>query len=862
MQENKHREEMEKDTLIKVSGMYKDWFLDYASYVILERAIPAVSDGLKPVQRRILHSMKELDDGRYNKVANIVGHTMQYHPHGDVSITDALVQVGQKNLLIDTQGNWGNTLTGDNAAAARYIEARLSKFALEVVYNSKITEWQLSYDGRKNEPISLPVKFPLLLVQGAEGIAVGLSTKILPHNFNELIQASIQYLKGRPFKLYPDFLTGGRIDIQNYKDGIRGSRVKIRAKIEIKDKKTLLIKEIPYSTTTGSLIDSIIKANDKGKIKIKKIEDNTSAEVEILIHLPNEISPDKTLRALYAFTNCEVSLSPLGCVIIDNKPQFIGVSEILKISTNLTVELHRKELTVKFNELQSQLHYAILEKIFIENKIYSAIENQVTWEGVLRTIHNGLKPFSKKFIREVTSEDLINLTEIKIRRISKYDSDKSNKRIESLKESLKQIRYDLDNLTEYVIKYFQHLKTVYGKALLRKSIIEVFDDVDAKKVVARNIKLYVNRKDGFIGTGMRKFEYVSDCSDIDDIIVITETGKMRVVKVDSKVFIGNNIIHVSVFNKGDERTIYNLIYRDGASGISHIKRFPITGLTRDKEYDLTKGSPKSKILYLSVNPNGEAEIVNVILRSTRNIRKTRFEYDFSQVALTSRGARGRQLTKQSINKIVLKSEGKSTLKARKLWFDPVVNRLNVDARGQLLGEFEGGDKIVQLHNDRELILMSPNLDLHFTKTPLHLRKYNPRDKATVVYHNPAKSAYYIKLFDLSGIKKSTEIIPEKCTLNYMTFEEAPTLRVKFRKQRNKPLLDDLIVDVESEVSQKSFSAMGRILSKSRIHSINIESSVEEQESTSADKNPDSKSEESIQSEISNEGVQGKIPFID
>lgn len=855
---------MEKDTLIKVSGMYKDWFLDYASYVILERAIPGVSDGLKPVQRRILHSMKELDDGRYNKVANIVGHTMQYHPHGDVSITDALVQVGQKNLLVDTQGNWGNTLTGDNAAAARYIEARLSKFALEVAYNSKITEWQLSYDGRKNEPISLPVKFPLLLEQGVEGIAVGLSTKILPHNFNELIQASIQCLKGRPFKLYPDFLTGGRIDVQNYKDGIRGSRIKIRAEIEIKDKKTLVIKEIPYSTTTGSLIDSIIKANDKGKIKIKKIEDNTSAEVEILIHLPNETSPDKTLRALYAFTNCEVSLSPLGCVIIDNKPQFIGVSEILKISTNLTVELHRKELTVKFNELQSQLHYAILEKIFIENKIYLAIEDQVTWEGVLRTIEDGLKPFLKKFIREVTKEDLINLTEIKIRRISKYDSEKSTKRIVSLEESLKEIRYNLDNLKEYVIKYFQHLKKVYGKDRPRKSKIEVFDDVDAKKVVARNIKLYVNRKDGFIGTGMRKFEYVCDCSDIDDIIVITESGKMRVVKVDSKVFIGNNIIHVSVFNKGDDRTIYNLIYRDGTTGISHIKRFPITGLTRDKEYDLTKGSLKSKILYLSVNPNGEAEIVNVILRSTRNIRKTRFEYDFSQVALTSRRATGRQLSKQSINKVILKSEGKSTLKARKLWFDPIVNRLNVEARGQLIGEFEGGDKIVHLHNDRKLILTSPNLNLHFTKSPLHLRKYNPQEKVTVVYYNPDKSAYYIKLFDLSGIRKSIEIIPEKCTLNFITFERTPILRAKFRKQRNKPLLDDLIIDVESEVSQKSVYAMGKILSKNSIQSVSIQSTKNrvQKESVCAKEYPDSQLEESFRSDANNIGIQGKIPFPD
>ena len=598
-----------QDTLVKVTGMYKDWFLDYASYVILERAIPAITDGLKPVQRRILHSMRELDDGRYNKVANIVGHTMQYHPHGDASISDAMVQIGQKDLLIDTQGNWGNILTGDSAAASRYIEARLSRFALEVVYSPKVTQWQLSYDGRKKEPIHLPVKFPLLLAQGGEGIAVGLSTKILPHNFIELINASIKHLKGRRFELYPDFPTGGVMDIVQYNDGLRGGKIRVRAKVSQIDKNTLVVREIPFSTTTSSLIDSILKANDKGKIKIKRIEDNTAAEVEILIHLPANISPDKTIDALFAFTACETSISPLGCIIEDNKPLFIGVSEMLRRSTDNTVSILKQELLVKKTELEEQWHFASLERIFIENRIYRDIEEQETWEGVIKAIRKGLVPHIGHLKRDVNDEDVVRLTEIRIKRISKFDLDKAQQRIDTLEADLAQVKHDLENLTDFAISYFKHLKLTYGKGRERKTDIRVFDDVDAKKVVIRNTKLYVNREEGFVGTSLRRDEYITDCADIDDIIVFTEDGKMTVTKVDAKTFIRKNIIHVAVFKKKDDRTIYNMIYRDGRGGTTYMKRFPVTSVTRDKEYDLTNGNPQSKVFYFSANPNGEAEII-------------------------------------------------------------------------------------------------------------------------------------------------------------------------------------------------------------------------------------------------------------
>jgi len=657
----------DNESLVRVTGMYKDWFLDYASYVILERAVPAISDGFKPVQRRILHSMKDLDDGRYNKVANIVGHTMQYHPHGDASIADAMVQIGQKDLLIDMQGNWGNILTGDRAAASRYIEARLSKFALEVVFSPKVTEWQLSYDGRKNEPVHLPVKFPLLLAQGAEGIAVGLSTKILPHNFNELLQASIAYLKGKKFTLYPDFQTGGIIDVQNYNDGIRGGKVRVRAKISVRDKNTLVIHEIPFSTTTSSLIDSILKANDKGKIKIKKIEDNTAAEVEILVHLPNGISPDKTIDALYAFTACESSISPLGCIIIDNKPQFIGVSEMLKISTDTTVSTLKKELEFKLQELENQWHYASLERIFIENKIYRLIEEEETWEGVLKAIDEGIKPHIAHLKRPVIEEDLVRLTEIKIKRISKFDIDKAQQRIEALEEDIAAVKNNLDNLIDFAIDYFTQLKKDYGKGKERKSEIRTFDDVDAKKVVVRNTKLYVNREEGFVGTSLRKDEYVCDCADIDDLIVFTRSGKMQVVKVDSKVFVEKDIIHVAVFKKKDNRTIYNAIYKDGKLGTSYIKRFAVTGVTRDKMYDITQGKTGSHLLYFSANPNGEAETVSVILRNTGQAKKLKWELDFADLQIKGRGVKGNIVTKYNVLKIELKEKGVSTLKPRKIW---------------------------------------------------------------------------------------------------------------------------------------------------------------------------------------------------
>ena len=734
------------DTLKRVTGMYKDWFLDYASYVILERAVPAIEDGLKPVQRRILHSMKDLDDGRYNKVANIVGHTMQYHPHGDASIGDAMVQIGQKDLLIDMQGNWGNILTGDSAAASRYIEARLSKFALEVVFSPKVTEWQLSYDGRKKEPIHLPVKFPLLLAQGAEGIAVGLSTKILPHNFNELLSASIQHLKGKRFTLVPDFQTGGIIDVQNYNDGLRGGKIRVRARINQLDKKTLVINEIPFSTNTSSLIDSILKANDQGKIKIKRIEDNTSSAVEILVHLPNDISPDKTIDALYAFTACETSISPLGCLIIDNKPNFMGVSDMLKISTDHTVQLLKNELEVQLSDLENQWHYASLERIFIENKIYRDIEEAATWEQVLFNIDEGLKPHISQLKRPVVEEDIIKLTEIRIKRISKFDLDKAQQKIEALETDIAEVKNNLTHLIDYAIRYFTHLKKTYGAGKERKSEIRIFDDVDARKVVARNQKLYVNREEGFIGTSLRKDEMVCECSDIDDIIAFTEEGKMQVVKVESKVFIGKNILHVAVFKKKDQRTIYNMIYRDGKAGTTFIKRFAVTGVTRDKVYDLTQGKPQSSVLYFSANPNGEAEVVTILLRNLSSIKKVKWDLDFADLQIKGRSVRGNTVTKYPIRKVELKEKGVSTLNPRKIWFDDTIRRLNLEERGELLGAFKGEDKILITTNQGTARAVAPELSLHFEDDVQIIEKWNPLKPLTAVYFDPEKERYFMKRF--------------------------------------------------------------------------------------------------------------------
>ena len=813
------------ESLVKVTGMYKDWFLDYASYVILERAVPAISDGLKPVQRRILHSMKDLDDGRYNKVANIVGHTMQYHPHGDASIADAMVQIGQKDLLIDMQGNWGNILTGDRAAASRYIEARLSKFALEVVFSPKVTEWQLSYDGRKKEPVHLPVKFPLLLAQGAEGIAVGLSTKILPHNFNELLQASIAYLKGKSFKLYPDFQTGGIIDVQNYNDGIRGGKVRVRAKISVRDKNTLVIHEIPFSTTTSSLIESVLKANEKGKIKIKKIEDNTAAQVEILVHLPAGISPDKTIDALYAFTACESSISPLGCVIIDQKPRFIGVSEMLKISTDTTVNTLKKELEFKLQELENQWHYASLERIFIENKIYRLIEEEETWEGVLSAIDKGIQPYIGHLKRPVVEEDLVRLTEIKIKRISKFDIDKAQMRIDSLEEEIAGVKYSLENLIDYAIEYFSQLKKEYGKDKNRKSEIRTFDDVDAKKVVVRNLKLFVNREEGFVGTSLKKDEYVCDCADIDDLIVFTKSGKMVVVKVDSKVFIEKDILHVAVFKKKDTRTVYNVIYKDGKLGTSYIKRFAVTGVTRDKMYDITQAKAGSHLLYFSANPNGEAEIVSVVLRNTGQVKKLKWELDFADLQIKGRGVKGNIVSKHNVLKVELKEKGVSTLKPRNIWFDPTVLKLNLDNRGDLLGAFRGEDKLLIITSKAVSKTLSPQMELHFDHVPLILERWVNNKPITALYYDTDKEKYFIKRFLIENENKEDVFIKEGAKLIYVTTEWRPVIQIEFVKPRGQEELAPKVINVEDFISIKGYKALGNQVTDKKIKAVTLSESL-------------------------------------
>ena len=814
-------EDASNDSLVKVTGMYKDWFLDYASYVILERAVPAIEDGLKPVQRRILHSMKDLDDGRYNKVANIVGHTMQYHPHGDASIADAMVQVGQKELLIDMQGNWGNILTGDSAAASRYIEARLSKFALEVVFSPKVTEWQLSYDGRKNEPIHLPVKFPLLLVQGAEGIAVGLSTKILPHNFNELLQASIQHLKGKKINIYPDFQTGGIIDVQNYNDGLRGGKIRVRAKIAQQDKNTLVINEIPFSTNTSSLIDSVLKANEKGKIKIKKIEDNTSSEVEILVHLPPDISPDKTIDALYAFTACETSISPLGCLIIDNKPHFMGVTEMLKISTDHTVQLLKLELDVQLLDHENQWHYASLERIFIENKIYRDIEEASTWEEVLTFINLGLKPHIGNLKRAIIEEDIVRLTEIRIKRISKFDLDKAQQKIQVLEADIAEVKNNLAHLIDYAIRYFTHLKKTYGGDKERKSEIRIFDDVDAKKVVVRNQKLYMNRQEGFIGTSLKKDEFVCDCSDIDDIIIFTQEGKMQVVKVESKVFVGKNIIHAAVFKKKDSRTIYNLVYKDGKLGASFIKRFAVTGVTRDKEYDLTQGKLQSEMLYFSANSNGEAEIITILLRNTGNIKKLKWDLDFADLQIKGRASRGNTVTKYPVRKVELKEKGVSTLKPRKIWFDDTIRRLNLEERGTLLGAFKGEDKLLIASKKGTLKAVAPELSLHFDENVIHLEKWIPEKPITAVYFDTEKDRYFIKRFLIETVGKEDSFIKEDVTLLYIGFDWLPILKVNFEKPRGKEQPESLVINADEFISVKGYKALGNQITDKKIKTVEL-----------------------------------------
>lgn len=820
-----------QEVITKVTGMYKDWFLDYASYVILERAVPAIEDGLKPVQRRILHSMKDLDDGRYNKVANIVGHTMQYHPHGDASIADAMVQVGQKELLIDMQGNWGNILTGDRAAASRYIEARLSKFALDVVYNPKVTEWQLSYDGRKKEPVNLPVKFPLLLAQGAEGIAVGLSTKILPHNFIELIDASIKHLQGKKFTILPDFPTSGVADFTNYNDGLRGGKVRVRAKINQLDKNTLVISEIPFSTTTTSLIDSVLKANEKGKIKIKKIEDNTAANVEILVHLPSGISPDKTIDALFAFTNCEVSISPLGCVIEDNKPNFIGVSEILRRSTDHTLELLKSELEIQLEELQEQWHFASLERIFIENRIYRDIEEVETWPGVIEAIDKGLKPHIKHLKRAVTEEDIVRLTEIRIKRISKFDIDKAQQKIEALEDDIAAVKHNLENLVEFAISYFKRLKSTYSKGKERKTLISVFDDIEATKVVIRNTKLYVNKEEGFVGTSLKKDEYVAECSDIDDIICFTAEGKLMITRVDSKTFVGKNIIHVAVFKKKDKRTIYNLVYQDGKGGGAYVKRFAVTSITRDKEYDLTQGKKDSRIIYFSANPNGEAEVVTVLLRQAGSIKKLKFDLNFADLLIKGRGVKGNRVTKYTIKRIELKEQGVSTLQPRKIWFDDTVKRLNVDGRGELLGEFRGEDRLVIITQKGNIKTVIPELTLHFNSDTVVIEKWNPKKPVSAIYWDGEKERYYVKRFLVEQTEREDTIISEhpKSFLDVISTDYKPVAEIVFNKQRGKDQRPNETIILEDFIAIKGFKAMGNQLTTYDVKKLNLLESLPHEE---------------------------------
>ncbi len=743
--------EQQEGHIKTIDGLYENWFLDYASYVILERAVPALYDGFKPVQRRILHAMKEMDDGRYNKVANIVGSTMQYHPHGDASINDAIVNIGQKDLLIDCQGNWGDIRTGDSAAAARYIEARLSKFALDVVFNEDTTDWQLSYDGRKREPLFLPVKFPLLLAQGAEGIAVGLSTKVMPHNFCELIDASIKYLRKEPFELYPDFLTGGLIDVREYNDGKRGGRIRVRARIEIVDKKTLKITEIPFSTTTSDLIDSILKANEKGKIKVKKVVDNTAKDVEILIELQPQVSPSVTVDALYAFSDCELSVSPNTCVIIDDKPHFIGVTEALKMSTDTTVHLLKRELEIQLQELQDKWHFSSLETIFIENKIYRDIEEEETWEGVIAAIDKGLDPFKKLLMREVSEEDIVRLTEIKIKRISKFDKKKADEYIKGLENEMLETEKNLKSLTKYAIKYFEDLLKKYGKGKERKTEIAIFDVVEVKQVAANNEKLYVNRAEGFVGYGkdMKKEEFISECSDIDDVIVFTKEGNMKVVRNAEKIFVGKDIIHVAVWKKNDERTTYNCVYLDGKSGVSYAKRFNVTAITRDKEYPITQGNPKSRILYFSVNPNGEAESCSVLLSPNCSARNKVFEFDFYNLDIKGRGANGNIVTKYPVKKIEQKGKGRTTLGGVEIWLDDTVGRLNTDKRGRYLGSFQNEDRILVVLKSGEYYLTNFDLTNRYQMNDIFaIDKLYPTTVISAVHYSDAKKCNFVKRFHI------------------------------------------------------------------------------------------------------------------
>lgn len=828
--ENNHREETpevessdlsELHKTIQLSGMYQNWFLDYASYVILERAVPEVVDGLKPVQRRILHAMNELDDGRYNKVANIIGHTMKYHPHGDASIGDALVQLGQKDLLIDMQGNWGNILTGDGAAAPRYIEARLSKFAKDVVFNPKTTVWKLSYDGRNKEPVMLPVKFPLLLAQGVEGIAVGLASKILPHNFIELIDASIKVLQEQEFELYPDFPTGGLADCSKYNGGLRGGKVRVRARVSQLDKKTLVITEIPFGETTETVIDSIIAASDKGKIKIRKIDDNTASNVEIMIHLAPGVSPDTTMDALYAFTKCEVSLSPNNCVIGEGKPAFLSVKDILRISTRETLALLKLELTIRRGELMESLLYASLEQIFIENRLYHQIENSASWEEALKTIDKSLEPFKPGFYREITNDDILRLTEIKIKRISKYNSFKADEYMHNLSDEKAQVEHYLANLTEFAIEYFRNIKRKYGKGKERKTELRNFDVINVAMVAAANQKLYVNKKEGFAGTSLRKDEYVCDCSDIDDIIVFREDGTFIVTKVAEKQFVGENVVHIDIFRKNDERTIYNVVYQDGKTGSAYAKRFAVTGVTRDKEYFVTKGKPGSRLLYFTANPNGEAEIVKVLLKPMPRLKKTNFDFNFSELAIKGRSSQGNIVTKYPVKKVSLSEAGLSTLGARDIWFDDSIKRLNTEGRGKLLGAFSGDDKILTLMASGEYRLYNYDLTNHFDEDLLIIEKFVPEKPVTAIYYNGEKQFHYLKRFLVEVTNNKTNFLNEDddSKLIHVSTDWLPVLKILFDEKANNRVIPDETVEASEFIEVKGFKAKGKRLTTYGIRKI-------------------------------------------
>ncbi len=806
---------------IHLSGMYQNWFLDYASYVILERAVPDVYDGLKPVHRRILHAMKDLDDGRYNKVANIIGHTMKYHPHGDASIGDALVQLGQKDLLIDTQGNWGNVLTGDSSAAPRYIEARLSKFALEVVFNPKTTQWKLSYDGRNKEPVALPVKFPLLLAQGVEGIAVGLASKILPHNFNELVDASIRYLQGKDFILLPDFTTGGYGDFSKYQDGARGGKVRIRARINKVDNKTLSINEIPFGTTTSSLIDSIIAANDKGKIKVRKIDDNTAEQVEVIIHLNQGVSPDQTIDALYAFTNCEISISPNCCIIEEGKPRFTNVKDVLRIATDKTLDLLTLELEIRMSELEEQWHFLSLEKIFIEKKIYRKIELCESWEEVIETIDNGLKPYVKKFKREITREDIVRLTEIKIKRISKYNSFKADKEIENIEGEMGEVTNHLENIIDFAINYYRQIKKKYGKGRERKTEIRNFDTIEATAVAAANQKLYVNRKEGFAGTSLRKDDFVCDCSDIDDIIVFRANGTYMVTKVAPKVYVGQDVIHIDIFKRNDDRTIYNAVYRDGKAGFYYVKRFSVKSITRDKDYDLTIGNKNSKVLYFSANPNGEAEVIKVIFKPKPRLKNKSFEYDFSELSIKGKNSKGNILTKKPVLKIQKQEEGISTLGAIDIWYDETVRRLNTDERGKYLGAFKGNDKILTIMKSGSYMLYPYELTVHFEEDMIYIEKFDPEKILSVVYQDGENGYQYLKRFAVEESGRKQEFLNghKNSRMTAFSLDDLPKLEIEVEKKSGKNSREKSLVDVSGFIAVKSLKAKGKRLTMHKLTNV-------------------------------------------